>query len=226
MKNKSGKRIIDLTHAIHTDMPQFISARPFTYIETRRHEVGKNSIGSTLCIFVDHIGTHIDAPLHFDPSGKPISEMPLEVMHSTGILLDFTHKDPNTSIKPEEVKIYFEKLKLKPRKGFSILFYTGASKKWGSPSYFEHIVEINPQTVRWLYSCGVVVYGIDALSVDIDFVNYPTHSLLLEFEHYIIENLTNLDKLLDPTFELFIFPIKLLGATAAPVRAVAMTRED
>jgi len=226
MVNHSTKKIIDLTHEIHTDMPQFIKSRPYAYIETIRHEVGNHLIGSTLCIFVDHIGTHIDAPFHFNPGGKPINEMPLEVMRSTGILLDFSYKEAGTSIKLEEVKDYFKKLNLKPRKGYSVIFYTGAFKKWGSPSYFEHIVEIDPKTVRWLCNNGVMVYGVDAISVDTDFVTYPTHSLLMEIEHYIVENLTNLDTIPNPIFEFLVFPIKLRRATAAPVRAVAIVEDD
>jgi len=214
-----------LSHEIHTDMPQFPSSRPLAYVETRRYNVGRHSIGSTLCIFVDHIGTHVDAPLHFNPAGRPINDAPLDIMHSTGVVLDFSHKEPRDSIKPNEVIEEFRELKLSPSPGCIVLFHTGASKKWGTPEYYEHVVEVNPQTVRWLYKQGVKVYGIDAISVDVDLTNYPTHSLLLEMEHYIIENLTNLDKIMDKPFEFVGYPIKLRGATAAPVRAVAIIDE-
>jgi kynurenine formamidase len=48
----------------------------------------------------------------------------------------------------------------------------------------------------------------------------------MEIEHYIVENLTNLDTIPNPIFEFLIFPIKLRGATAAPVRAVAIVEDD
>lgn len=39
----------------------------------------------------DHTGTHIDAPLHFVPGGKPIDEADLSALYSMpGVFLDFT----------------------------------------------------------------------------------------------------------------------------------------
>ena len=221
----SRRRIVDLSHEIYTDMPQFPASRPLAYVETRRYPIGRHSIGSTLCIFIDHIGTHIDAPLHFNPNGKPINAAPLDIMHSTGVTLDFGHKEPGDTIKPEEVVEKFRELNLTLKPGYVVLFYTGASQKWGTPEYLEHVVEVSPQTVRWLYKQGVMVYGVDAISVDKDLINYPTHSLLLEMEHYIIENLANLDKLIGRAFEFVGYPLKLRGATAAPLRAVGIISE-
>lgn len=220
---KANRRIsVDLSHEIETDMPQFPAARPYTYLETRFAQVGNLSIGSTLCIFNDHIGTHVDAPLHFNRTGASADRIPLDLLHNTAVILDVSNKKPFETVTVEDVKRLCKMQNVEIEENFIVLFYTSAAKKWGSPEYSRHVVEISPETVRWLYDRGVKVYGVDAISTDIDWINYPTHSLLQEFDHYIIENLTNLDKIKSPIFEFIGYPLKLKGATASPIRAVAL----
>lgn len=52
---------------------------------------------------------------------------------------------------------------------------------------------------------------------------YPAHCLVKELDYYHIENMANLDRLPRKTKFLFIgFPLKIKGASAGPMRAVAL----
>ena len=55
---------------------------------------------------------------------------------------------------------------------------------------------------------------------------WEAHRVMREREYYHIENLINLDRIPEPTGFIFsALPIKLRGATAAPVRAVAIIND-
>ena len=40
---------------------------------------------------LEHVGTHVDAPIHFGPNGETIDNCPLEWFRGTGVCLDLTH---------------------------------------------------------------------------------------------------------------------------------------
>ena len=54
---------------------------------------------------------------------------------------------------------------------------------------------------------------------------WEAHRVMLEREYYHLENMTNLDKLPAHGFKVALFPIKWVGTTGAPVRAVAILEE-
>ena len=51
------------------------------------------------------------------------------------------------------------------------------------------------------------------------------HHILLEKEILIIENMTNLDKLISKEFELNCIPLKIENSDASPVRAFARIKK-
>jgi kynurenine formamidase len=56
---------------------------------------------------------------------------------------------------------------------------------------------------------------------------WDSHRIMMTHEYYHIENLMNLEKLLDKPFgfKVSALPVKWVGTTAAPIRAIAI-RED
>ena len=51
------------------------------------------------------------------------------------------------------------------------------------------------------------------------------HQIFLEHEKTVVENLTNLDKLLGKDFTFVALPLKIKGGDGSPVRAVALLDE-
>ena len=51
---------------------------------------------------------------------------------------------------------------------------------------------------------------------------WEAHLVMNEDDYWHLENLTNLDQLPAHGFKLAVFPVKWIGTTAAPVRAVAI----
>ena len=81
----------------------------------------------------DHTGTHIDAPLHFVPGGKPIDEADLSALYSMpGVFLDFTaascfHKiDAGDVERAEAIRFHPEKrLHHAPHRNGLVFQYAG-----------------------------------------------------------------------------------------------------
>jgi kynurenine formamidase len=55
---------------------------------------------------------------------------------------------------------------------------------------------------------------------------WESHRLMVDHDYWHLENLTNLDQIGRPIgFKVSCFPIKWVGTTAAPVRAVAVVND-
>src|SRR5215210_3719503 len=92
------------------------------------------------------------------------------------------------------------------------------------------------EAVHWLLDQDINVMGIDAIGFDppVPFMFerrtfWDAHLVMLEREYYHLENLCNLDQIpVSHGFKVSVFPIKYRGASASPVRALAIDgrRED
>lgn len=221
-----GARLIDLSQPIHTGMPVY-PILPKTFLQ-RYHtfeefEDGRMWPASTdLLVMSTHAGTHIDAPAHIKPGVTTIDQADLTVMFGEAVWLDFSAKSPGEEVSRGELQrgLKDARVELAPR--LIVLFHTGMSKRWGQPEYGQKTIGISPDAVEWMLDQGVIVFGLDGPSPDIDYKNLPNHQLLARRPHHHIENLTNLDRIPTPRFTFFGLPIALRGATGAPIRAVAL----
>lgn len=220
--------IIDLSQPIEKDMP-VVATLPKTYIglfhrhdEAPLRDLPPNvSFATSIIMMSDHAGTHIDSTYHYNPEGHTVDQIPLKFLCCDGIVLDFSHKKPGDCIALGEAKTKCKEVGEHIGAGDIVLFYTGACKKWNTPDYLQHLVQIKKEVVEWLIEQGVRVFGIDTASPDIPPCR-EVHMLMKEKDYYHIENLANLDKIPTPRFKFIGLPLKLVGATASPIRAVAI----
>src|SRR5215472_3334552 len=56
---------------------------------------------SYLWSFVEHSGTHVDAPIHVLEGGAPVDKVPLSTYIARGLVIDLTSKAPKSSITRE-----------------------------------------------------------------------------------------------------------------------------
>jgi kynurenine formamidase len=200
-----------------------------------------NCAASENIALTSHSGTHLDAPWHFWPTseGKPaktVDQVPLEWLYGDGVVLDFTHKAAGEEISIEDVEKALRRIgyQLAP---FDIVFVmTGASKYYDQQDYARRHPGVSREATLWIIDRGIKVMGIDAWGWD-----KPIDAALEEFrrgdkgklwaahfagkekEYCHLENLTNLEKIPRPYgFKVAVFPIKIPGASAGWVRAVAI----
>ncbi|VVB66207.1 Kynurenine formamidase [Candidatus Gugararchaeum adminiculabundum] len=149
------------------------------------------------------IGTHIDAPFHMLASGKKLHEIPLENLCGEAVVIDARGEtsESKKSIPPNLAQV-------KP--GDIVLFCTGANAK----------AQIGTQTARELIKKKIKLFGIDSPSPDSS--PYEIHHLFFQNNIPIVENLTNLEKLIDKRFFCCILPLKLENSDGAPCRAIGV----
>lgn len=200
--------IIDLTHTVTDSMPVYPGDPKATLRQVAA--IGKEGYADHWLSIGMHVGTHLDAPAHMIAGGKKVNELPLELFCGRGVAVDVRGKSTLNNEVCRGVRI---------RKGDIVLFCTGFSKKYRSPEYFTDYPVMTEALARELARRKIHMVGFDAPSPDR--APFAVHKIFLGTGILIIENLTNLEKLLGvPQFEVRAFPQKI-AADAAPVRVVA-----
>ncbi|KAJ3994371.1 putative cyclase [Lentinula boryana] len=210
--------LVDLSHPLDPErmsippgLPQLISCPIAT--------VPKDGFSMHTVSFGSHTGTHIDAPSHFIADGKSIDQIPLAALVGVALVLDFTHKGPKEVITWEDLSPYADQM----QHGIIVLLHTGWSRYWAKEGkeYFEH-PHVEPLAARKLLELGIIVIGLDVPNPDVTGSgDHPFHEIFLGGGGYIVENLTNLEKLKGMKPMVNLLPINIVGSDGAPVRGIA-----
>ncbi len=189
-----------------------------------------------------HNGTHMDAPYHYGPlsegiPARTIDRIPLEWCYGDGVLLDFSYKEPGSSIEVEDVDAALKRIGYTLKTLDIVLIRTDADKKFFDPSYFSAHAGMSAAATRFLLEQGVRLTGTDGWGWDIPLnlqaehyratgdssVLWEAHFLGTEIEYLHIEKLANLDLLPQPFgFKIAAFPIMIENASGGWVRPVAL----
>jgi kynurenine formamidase len=165
-----------------------------------------------------HTGTHIDAAIHYDPSGRTIDQYPIERFILPGVVVNLSKLGEDEEISEE---MLVPQLTPFPEGG-AVLIHTAWDRTWKNDLYFRHPY-LSAGAAQRLVAVGASLVGIDALNVDstVQGTEY-VHHILLGQDILIVENLTGLDALQPGQIYQFSFlPIRLPGLDGSPIRAVA-----
>jgi kynurenine formamidase len=183
---------------------------------------GNISSQTNILVMCDHAGTHIDSPLHFNPEGTGIDKMPVDNMVGNAVVQDYSSKKNGESITPADIEENLKKIKVDPHDLKYILFRTGAGEYYDTDEYMSKYLEVRADAVEWMLDRGILVFGVDASTVDHG-KDRATHMLMRKRVCYHIENLANLDKLpRDRVFTFVCTPLMMLNSSASPFRALAL----
>lgn len=220
-------------------------AQFFPGIDPERDLPGGLGWAVELVTLSTHSGTHLDAPWHYHPTmdgGKPaltIDQVPLEWCMGPGVVLDFRRFPDGYLVTPSDVEEELKRIGYELKEGDIVLVMTGADKYWGKPEYLVKGCGMGREATLWILEHGVRVTGTDAWSWDRplpliarDFqeshdpsIIWEGHFASIEKGYCHIEKLTNLDQLPPFGFTFFCFPVKIKGASAGWIRAVALVED-
>jgi kynurenine formamidase len=191
--------------------------------------------------FIFHVGTHVDAPIHFGPTteGKPsrtIDQLPLDDFYGDGVILDVRFKGPQEGITVDDLKKALAEIKYVIKPKDIVLIMTGMDKFIYTDKYLPQQPGMTGEATVWLINQGVKLMGIDAYTFDRPFVAmvadvkagkkenlFPAHFACRDKEYYHIEKLANLDKVpVRHGFKVCAFPTKIKTGDAGSARVVAM----
>jgi kynurenine formamidase len=183
----------------------------------------------------------MDAPWHFHPTqdqGKPactIDQFPLEWGVGNGVKLNFTDFPDGYNITVKDVKAKLDAIRYQLKPGDIFLAQSGAAPYWGKAEYLLKGCGFGREATLWILDQGIHVVGTDGWSWDRplpfqaqDFARTKDASVIweghfagIEKGYFQIEKLTNLDQLPQTGFRFYCFPVKIKGASAGWIRAVA-----
>lgn len=187
----------------------------------------------------EHIGTHLDAPVHWitGRDGDDVSQIPVKRLIGTASVIDLTQQvadNPDYLLRIADVEEWeAEHGQLGP--GTWLLLRTGWESRGGSESEFlnaddtgSHTPGVAVDCAQWLATqreitgLGVETVGVDAgLAGGFD-PAFPVHNYLLGNDKYGLTSLRNLGRLPATGAVLVVSPLPIVGGTGSPSRVLAV----
>jgi kynurenine formamidase len=245
-------KVYDLAQPYFTGMPHHPTHPPFLFSLVKRHgdfigPAGHSSAAESIALG-GHVGTHIDALCHYSCGGKLHGGQDVENVQSyaggieklsvdtiapifrRGVLLDIagaTILPEDFEIAPAHLDAATKNVEIRP--GDVVLLRTGWATYWNDPRRFISGVRGPGPALagaRWLSDRGIFAAGSDTLAFEkVPAPGMPVHvHLLVEAGIHIMECL-NLEELSAARVYEFLFvaaPLKIRGATGAPIRPIAV----
>ncbi len=224
------KEIVDLSNDIFDGMTCYGSPKTtfwkwYSHEETSKKFEGRVSMEGHCFFATEHLGTHLDAPYHFNPNGKKIAEIPISEVILPGCVVDMSHKGEWEAITGKDLEDGCRKMKPSVRPGSAILVYTGWGEKFDDPELAIPRPYLDSTVADWVLERDLRLIGVDLVSVEALEVTPDTRPVHMKIcgtnRVYMVEMLRNLKPLLGKDFWFFAVPIKLKNGTGAPIRAFA-----
>lgn len=201
-------RLLDISQRLDHQTPGWPGDTPFAYsLAWTKEQSGSVNVGQIT--MSTHIGTHIDAPYHFDNAGKRVIELDPELYVGTARVV---HLDGCSSIGMTALRDV-------SLDGVARLLVR--TQAWQDRRTFpQQIPPVEPELAAYLAEKGVRLLGLDLPSVDpLDSKELPAHHALARHGVHILEGLV-LDDVSAGDYELIALPLPLVEADGSPVRAV------
>ena len=209
-------KIYDITVPISAETPVYAGDPGVEISSFKSIADGSTANVSQLSIGV-HTATHVDAPNHFIDGAKRIHEIDPEKLVGPCRVVEVP--EDVVAIGPEHVGDIGGMTR--------ILFKSRNSAFWNTPEdgFRTDFTYITVETARLLVDSGVVLVGIDYLSIEKSgSPGHPVHVTLLENEVVILEGI-DLREVSAGDYELICMPLKYDGATGDGSPARTFLRE-
>ena len=232
-KSQRGTTLVDLSIGLENQMPAhafFPSPIILPYVT---HEMAKSAgLGEpgdpmTYSInyfsMLEHVGTHVDAPLHIKDGGDSVDQLSLDWFCGKAVCLDLRHIPDLGTIDVDELERAEEKAGVEIGEHVVLMCSGFHARHWPN----REIVTMNPgltyEASVWLADKGSRVHGVEGPSTDkAGTKEFPNHRVCRDrgIAHY--EWLCNLEGLIGKgAFHFQGVPLKFHQGSGSPVRALA-----
>ncbi|TSD09131.1 hypothetical protein DP107_16885 [Haloglomus irregulare] len=177
-----------------------------------------------------HVGTHVDAPLHFVAGGTTIDDIPLSRFAGPAVVLNLQRSES------EEIPLRDVERAAEAAGGIVagdiVLVRTGWGECFDDEETYQRYPWLGPDVAEWLLERDIRMLAVDTISPDRPrairpdgWSDYPHHRTLLPegvliAEHLYLEEVANAGRGL----EVMCFPLKLQDGDGAPARFVAQAQ--
>jgi arylformamidase len=204
-------RIWDISEPIEPASATFPGDTPFSQQWVLRQEDGGSCNVSTIRMSV-HVGTHTDAPLHFDVAGADIASVDLGAYIGRCRVVDVRGAGSPAHVPPAaltpQVLHGVERVLFRTRDDHD-------HRRWDAA-----FTALGPDAARALVAAGVRLVGIDTPSMDhADSKDLDGHHVLHAGGVAILENV-DLRGVPAGDYELIALPLRIVNGDSSPVRAI------
>jgi len=202
--------IYDISVPLRPGIPTYGGNEPGAVLEyTSLMSRGASSNLSSLSLG-SHTGTHVDAPHHFIDGHATIDALspvallgPVHVVEHLGSG-HVTAADITAASLPADAR--------------RVLIKTSNGAAWDRDTFHEGFIGLEPDGARALVDRGVVLVGIDYLSIErFHAPGHPVHMILLGAGVVIVEGL-DLRAVSPGRYSMCCAPLNVVGAEGAPAR--------
>lgn len=230
-------KLVDLTHAFDERTIHWPTAKPFQW---QKEQWGKTPGGywyaSASFAASEHLGTHIDSPIHFGEGQATTEAIPLRQLVGPAAVIDITkacagNRDYGLSVSDIAA---WEKANGPIRAGAIVMVRTGWAARWPDRAKYMgtaaqgdvrhlHFPGISPEAAKVLKERRVDGVGIDTASLDHGpSTDFQTHRILNGAGIYGLENVAALERLPATGATIIALPMKIRNGSGGPVRVIAL----
>jgi arylformamidase len=214
-------KIVDLTLGISSNIRVFPGSPQPSFIKWSKFDI--QGYDSEVMFLSTHTGTHMDAPSHFISGTATIDKIEINRFVCNNTLLLKIEKQSNQTISRNDIIDAEDDGCEEVKEKDTIVFFTGWQMQIEKDNYISDNPGLSTDAAKYLIEKKVNAVAIDCPSIDPGIDNsFKVHKILLANDVIIIENLCNLEKFNTRRFTLIITPLKLIGASGSPVRAIGI----
>jgi kynurenine formamidase len=187
----------------------------------------------------EHVGTHLDAPNHWitGRDREDVASIPVDRLIGPAVVIDRSAeaaRDPDYLLRIDDIRAFEDEHGPLPARSW-LLYRTGWDARAQDSAAFlnadetgPHTPGVDPECARWLaeespiVGIGVETVGTDAGAAHSFQPAFPCHNFMLGAGKYGLTQLANLARLPPLGALLIVLPLKLVGGSGSPCRAVAL----
>jgi arylformamidase len=211
-------KVVDLTQSMTNGMPVMEGITPPRFRDLA--EVAADGYAMSEYTFINHTGTHVDAPAHQIDGGATLDDIPLDRLVTEALTIDLTAHEPG----PVGLAVLGRFLP-EVRRNDIVLLRSGNAANWGTDAYWHGWCYPDAAAAVALVEAGVSGVGFDGPSADpVDSTDYELHHVWLAGGAIILENLAAMDQL-PARCRIVVAPLKVSGANGGPARVLALVED-
>ena len=225
------EKVMDMSHVYSPEFPTYFG-NPGVEM-TQEFNFADNGFNLFRVNHNEHVGTHVDAPLHFSADGQSVDEIPVSNLVCPLCVVDIAARaadDADTQVTPDDLKAWIAANGDIPD-GACVAMYSGWAAKVGGDGFRNvgddekmHFPGFHVEAAKMLMEeTGAVAMAVDTLSLDHGpSGDFPTHYAWLPTNRYGIENIAGLDQMPASGATLVVGAPNHKGGSGGPARIFAM----
>ncbi|GGC48749.1 cyclase [Siccirubricoccus deserti] len=223
-------RVVELTHSLGPNFPTFDGA-PAIEIE-RKLSFARDGYNMNKLTYLEHVGTHFDAPIHFSTNGPSVDAIPVESLVCPLVVLNVTERaaaDPDYQLTPEDLAAH-ERTHGRIPQGACVALRSGWDAHVATSRFRNadaagvlRFPGFRPDLAPILLERGVAGVAVDTLSLDHGASrDFAFHLAWLGAGRWGLECAANLGALPPTGATIVAGAPRIAGGTGGPGRALAL----